>query len=211
MSLQNPERTTQLHDLLRERIVLLDGGMGTMIQQYALTEADYRGERFADHPCSLQGNADILNVTRPDVIKAIHMAYLEAGADIVETNTFNCSEPSQGDYQTEELVYELSKAGAALVREVCDALEATDGQPRFCAGVLGPTNRAASLSPDVNNPGFRNIRFDELVATYQTRPAACSTAAPTSCSSRPSSTRSTPRRRSTPSTPCSRSSAPRSR
>ncbi len=158
-------RSSQLHDALQQRILILDGGMGTMIQSYKLEESDYAAERFADWPCDLKGNNDLLCITQPDIIRDIHIAYLEAGADIIETNTFNGTSIAMADYQMESLVYELNLAGAKVAREACDAI-ATADKPRFVAGVLGPTNRTASISPDVNNPGFRNISFDELVEAY---------------------------------------------
>ena len=154
-----------LEDILAQRIVVLDGGMGTQIQSYKLDEADYRGERFADWPQDLKGNNDLLTLTQPKIIRDIMIAYLEAGADVVETNTFNSTSIAQADYGMEELVYELNKVGAELAREACDAV-ATKDKPRFVAGVLGPTNRTASISPDVNDPGYRNVTFDELVESY---------------------------------------------
>jgi 5-methyltetrahydrofolate--homocysteine methyltransferase len=161
------QRLALLEPLLARRILLLDGAMGTLIQAYHLTEADWRGERFADSKGELRGNSDLLSLTRPEVIRAIHAAYLDAGADIIETNTFTSNAPAQADYGLADLVYELSHAGAALAREVADEYEQRDPEnPRYVAGVLGPTNRTASLSPDVNDPGFRNIGFDELAATY---------------------------------------------
>jgi 5-methyltetrahydrofolate--homocysteine methyltransferase len=161
------ERLALLEPLLARRILLLDGAMGTLIQAYGLTEADWRGERFADWPSELKGNSDLLSLTRPEVIGAIHAAYLAAGADIIETNTFTSNAPAQADYGMAELVYELSLTGAALARSAADEHEQRDpDSPKYVAGVLGPTNRTASLSPDVNDPGFRNIGFDELVATY---------------------------------------------
>lgn len=159
------DRTAELSDLLARRILILDGAMGTMIQSYRLQEADYRGERFCDWPCDLKGNNDLLTLTRPAVIREIHAAYLEAGADILETNTFNSTSISMHDYQMESLVPELNREAARLAREVADQYSTPD-YPRFVAGILGPTNRTASLSPDVNNPGFRNIHFDELVSAY---------------------------------------------
>ncbi len=158
-------RTSQLLDALKQRILILDGGMGTMIQSYKLEEADYAGDRFADWPCDLKGNNDLLCITQPDIIRDIHTAYLNAGADIIETNTFNGTSIAMADYQMEELVYELNLAGAKVAREACDAVASAD-KPRFVAGVLGPTNRTASISPDVNNPGYRNVTFDELVEAY---------------------------------------------
>ncbi len=156
----------ELAQLLRERIAVLDGAMGTMIQEHQLGEADYRGDRFADWPTDLKGNNDLLSLTRPDLIEGIHRAYLEAGADIVETNTFNASAPSQADYGLEALVRELNHEGARLARKAADDVGGRSGRRRFVAGVLGPTSRTASLSPDVNDPAFRNIDFDSLVATY---------------------------------------------
>jgi len=165
--LKRAERIALLEPLLARRILLLDGAMGTMIQTYRLGEQDYRGKRFADWPRELKGNSDLLSLTQPDIIRAIHAAYLEAGADILETNSFTSTRSSQADYGMEELIYELNHASAALARGVADEFERKDpDRPRFVAGVLGPTNRTASLSPDVNDPGFRNIGFDDLVATY---------------------------------------------
>ena len=160
------QRLALLEPLLAQRILVLDGAMGTMIQGYRLQEADYRGTRFAAWPRDLRGNNDLLSLVRPDVVQAIHAAYLEAGADIVETNTFNSSAPSMADYGMEALVRELNETGARLARDVADAFEARDGAPRYVAGVLGPTSRTASISPDVHDPGARNVTFEELVATY---------------------------------------------
>jgi 5-methyltetrahydrofolate--homocysteine methyltransferase len=161
------ERLAQLEPILAQRILVLDGAMGTMIQTYHLGEREYRGQRFADCSRELKGNSDLLCLTQPQVIRAIHEAYLEAGADILETNSFTSNFPSQADYGLEGLVYELNFAAAALAREVADEFEQRGPEsPRFVAGVLGPTNRTATISPDVNNPGFRNISFDELVGTY---------------------------------------------
>ncbi len=162
-----PDRTPELRRLLQQRILILDGAMGTMIQRHRLGEADYRGERFRDFPRDLKGNNDLLLLTRPHIIRDIHARYLAAGADIIETNTFNATSVSQADYGLEALVHELNAAGARLAREVCDEWTArTPDRPRFVAGVLGPTSRTASISPDVNDPGYRNVTFDELVATY---------------------------------------------
>mgnify|MGYP000281755176 CR=1 FL=1 len=161
------DRTAELQSLLTHRILILDGAMGTMIQQHKLGEADYRGTRFADHPKDLKGNNDLLVLTRPDVVGGIHRAYLEAGADIIETCTFNATRVSQADYQLSDLAYELNVEGARLVRQLCDEFtEANPAKPRFCAGVLGPTSRTLSISPDVNDPGFRNVSFDALVDDY---------------------------------------------
>ena len=154
------EKISKLKQLLQERILILDGAMGTMIQSYHLEEADYRGGRFIDHPCDLKGNNDLLSITRPDIIKAIHSAYFEVGADIVETNTFNSTSIAMADYRMEDLVYELNKTGATIARE------AADKYGGFVAGVLGPTNRTCSISPDVNDPGFRNVTYMELVEAY---------------------------------------------
>ncbi|WP_295008286.1 methionine synthase [uncultured Dechloromonas sp.] len=162
-----PDRTSELSTLLQQRLLVLDGAMGTMIQRHGLQEADYRGTRFADHGHDLKGNNDLLVLTRPDIIGGIHREYLEAGADILETCTFNSTAVSQADYNLSELVYELNKEGAALARRLCDEFTAANpAKPRFVAGVLGPTSRTASISPDVNDPGYRNVSFDELVANY---------------------------------------------
>jgi len=172
--------------LLRERILVIDGAMGTMIQQYELQEADYRGARFADgydghhtagdhahgEACGCardqRGNNDLLSLTRPEIIREIHTQYLDAGADLIETNTFNSTTVSLEDYKLQHLARELNETGARLAREACDAAEARDpSRPRFVIGVLGPTSRTASLSPDVNRPGFRAISFDELRVAYR--------------------------------------------
>lgn len=154
-----------LEQALAERILILDGAMGTMIQTYKLDEAEYRGERFADWPSDLKGNNDLLSLTQPQIIRDIHEAYLEAGADIIETNTFNANSVSMADYGMEALAYELNLESARLARAAADKY-ATADKPRFVAGVIGPTNRTASISPDVNNPGYRNIHFDDLRASY---------------------------------------------
>jgi len=161
-----PERVREFRRLLGERVLVLDGAMGTVIQSYRLGEADYRGERFRDWPKDLKGNNDLLVLTRPEVIGEIHRRYLEAGADLIETNTFNSNATSQADYGTEALVRELNLAAAQIARRAADDVAAHTGRPRFVAGALGPTNRTASLSPDVNDPGFRNVSFDGLAATY---------------------------------------------
>ncbi len=161
-------RIDRLDSLLRERILILDGAMGTMIQGYTLGEADYRGARFRDFDHDLKGNNDLLTLTQPQVIGEIHAQYLEAGADVIETNTFNSTSIAQADYHLEHLVYELNFEAAKLARGAADGYEAKDpARPRFVAGALGPTNRTASISPDVNDPGFRNVTFDQLVAAYQ--------------------------------------------
>src|SRR3989475_2945120 len=162
-----PDRSDELKVLLERRILILDGAMGTTIQGYRLSESDFRGERFAGSARELKGNNDLLSLTKPEVIRKIHSQYLEAGADIIETNTFNSNAPSQADYGLEGLSYELNREAAALAREAADRFTERDHRkPRFVAGVLGPTNKTASISPDVNDPGFRNITFDELVAAY---------------------------------------------
>lgn len=190
----NPARANALQKALSERILIIDGAMGTMIQRHRLEEADYRGERFVDGYDSahvhdgqcghavegraveghdLKGNNDLLLLSKPEVIAGVHTEYLEAGADLVETNTFNATSVSQADYHLEHLVYELNKEGARVARACCDAVEAkehAEGQPdkpRFVIGVLGPTSRTASISPDVNDPGYRNTNFDELRTTYR--------------------------------------------
>jgi len=155
-----------LKQAMAQRILLLDGAMGTMIQSYKLEEDDYRGTRFADWPSDLKGNNDLLSLTQPHIIKEIHTEYLQAGSDILETNTFNANAASMADYGMEALVYELNVAGATLAREACDAISTAD-KPRFVAGVVGPTSKTASISPDVNDPGFRNVTFMELVETYK--------------------------------------------
>ena len=184
-----PSRVAALESALAKRILVIDGAMGTMIQRHRLEEADYRGERFvqgfdsrqadATHEhgprCGhdLKGNNDLLLLSKPEVIAGVHTEYLEAGADLVETNTFNATSISQADYHLQHLVYELNKEGARIARECCDAMEAKDAtekrpdKPRFVIGVLGPTSRTASISPDVNDPGFRNTSFDELRGTYR--------------------------------------------
>ncbi|WP_233198601.1 MULTISPECIES: homocysteine S-methyltransferase family protein [Luteimonas] len=184
---RNPARVALLEAALASRILVLDGAMGTMIQRHELTEADYRGERFADGYDALftadghahgagcgceghdqRGNNDLLTLTRPQLIRDIHRDYLLAGADLVETNTFNSTAVSLADYHLQHLVHELNRDGARLAREACDAVEATTpDRPRFVAGILGPTSRTASISPDVNDPGYRAVSFDDLVAIYR--------------------------------------------
>ena len=165
---------TRAQDLprhLQERILVLDGAMGTMIQRYHLDEADFRGARFTDHPKDLKGNNDLLQLTRPEVIREIHEQYLAAGADIIETNTFGATSIAQEDYGLAHLAREMNLAAARIAREAADAA-ATPEQPRFVAGALGPTPRTASISPDVNDPGARNTSFDELRAAYREQAAA---------------------------------------
>jgi 5-methyltetrahydrofolate--homocysteine methyltransferase len=161
-----PDRTALLTRLLRERILVLDGAMGTMIQQHKLTEGDFRG-RFHDHAHDLKGDNDLLVLTKPEVVRAIHDEYLAAGADILETNTFSATGIAQADYGMQSQVRAMNREAARIAREACDAWTArTPDKPRFVAGAMGPTNRTASISPDVNDPGARNVTYDELVATY---------------------------------------------
>jgi len=177
---RHPDRVAALQAALGERILILDGGMGTMLQGHQLDESGFRGERFAegrdsqhahvhDHPgaCDLKGNNDLLTLTKPEIIRGVHEAYLDAGADLVETNTFNSTRISQADYHLQHLAYELNREGARLARAACDTFTAKNpAKPRFTIGILGPTSRTASLSPDVNDPGFRNVTFEELVDNY---------------------------------------------
>ena len=160
-------RIEELKDRLHRRIIVLDGAMGTMIQKRNLSEADFRGERFAAHPCDLKGNNDLLVLTQPELIGSLHREYLEAGADMIETNTFNSTAISMADYQMEHLAYELNVAGATVARKAADAVMQKDpSRARFVAGVMGPTNRTASMSPDVNNPAFRAVTFEQLRQAY---------------------------------------------
>ena len=159
-------RAAALPALLRERILIIDGAMGTMIQQERLSEADFRGSRFADHPVDLKGNNDLLVLTRPELVQRIHEQYLAAGADLIETNTFGATSIAQGDYGLGHLAREMNVAAARLARQACDR-HATPDRPRFVAGALGPTPRTASISPDVNDPGARNVSFDELREAYR--------------------------------------------
>ena len=171
-SLERPDASESLTALLAERILVIDGAMGTMIQGHQLGEDDYRGERFADWDSEVRGNSDLLSLTQPDIIRSIHKEYLESGADIVATNTFSAQKISQADYGMEDLAYELNYESAKLAREAADAVtEADPDRPRFVAGGLGPTNRTASISPDVNDPGFRNISFEGLVEAYSEQAA----------------------------------------
>jgi len=161
------QRIAALKAAAEDRILIIDGAMGTMIQRHKLSEADFRGRRFASHPRPVQGNNDLLVLTKPDVIADIHAAYLAAGADIISTNTFNAQRISLADYGMEALAYEINLAAARLARSAADAAtRRRPERPRLVAGALGPTNRTASISPDVNNPGFRNITFDELSQAY---------------------------------------------
>ncbi|MGB5853208.1 MAG: homocysteine S-methyltransferase family protein [Rhodanobacter sp.] len=174
----HPDRVAALEQALRRRILIIDGAMGTMLQAHQLDEDGFRGERFEhgrdshahEHTgaCDLKGNNDLLTLTRPEIIRGVHDAYLDAGADLVETNTFNSTRISQSDYQLQHLAHELNLEGAKLARAACDAMTAkTPEKTRFVIGVLGPTSRTASLSPDVNDPGFRNVSFEELAANYR--------------------------------------------
>ena len=161
------DKKKDIHEVIKDRILVLDGAMGTMIQRYKLSEADYRGERFKDYHIDIKGNNDLLSITKPEVILAIHKEYLEAGSDIIETNTFNGTSISQADYEMGDLAYELNYASAQVAKAAADEYTAKDpSKPRYVAGALGPTSKTASLSPDVNNPGFRAISFDELVEAY---------------------------------------------
>ena len=157
---------TALRNAAAQRILVLDGAMGTQIQGLGLDETHFRGERFHSCDCQLQGNNDLLTLTQPEAIEAIHLAYALAGADILETNTFSSTSIAQADYGMQELVYELNRDGARLARRAAIKAETADGRRRFVAGALGPTNRTASISPDVNNPGFRAVSFDELRKAY---------------------------------------------
>src|SRR3954469_3513874 len=161
-----PDRTALLTRLMRQRILVMDGAMGTQIQQRKLSEADFRG-CFHDHTHDLKGDNDLLALTQPEVVRAIHDEYLAAGADIIETNTFSATSIAQADYGMQREVYSINEAAARMARECADAWTArTPDKPRFVAGAMGPTNRTASISPDVNDPGARNVTYDELVATY---------------------------------------------
>ena len=162
-----PDATEELAAVLRERILVMDGAMDTMIQRHGLSEEDYRGARFADWDQDIRGNSDLLSLSSPDVIRGIHREYLEAGADLVETNTFNAQRISQADYGMQDLAYEMNYESARLAREACDAMtERTPDRPRWVIGALGPTNTTGSISPDVNDPGKRNITYDRLVEAY---------------------------------------------
>jgi 5-methyltetrahydrofolate--homocysteine methyltransferase len=158
----------KIQEILKKRILVLDGAMGTMIQRHTLEEADFRGDRFRNHSHPLKGNNDLLSITRPDIIKDIHRQYFEAGADIAETNTFSGTTIAQADYHLEDIVYELNFQSAKIAREVADEFTAKEPhKPRFVAGAMGPTNKTLSLSPEVNNPGYRAITFDQLKEAYK--------------------------------------------
>ncbi len=158
----------KIEEILKEKILILDGAMGTMIQQYNFTEEDFRGERFKDFPVPLKGNNDLLSITQPEAIKEIHKKYLEAGADIIETNTFSGTTISMADYKMEDLVYELNFESAKIAKEIANEFTKNEPKkPRFVAGSMGPTNKTASMSPEVNDPGFRAITFEELKTAYK--------------------------------------------
>lgn len=158
----------KIEDILKERIVILDGAMGTMIQRYKLSEEDFRNERLKDHPHPLKGNNDLLSITRPDIIKEIHKQYFEAGADVIETNTFGSTTVAQADYHLEFLVYDINFEAARIAKEVADEFTKKEPhKPRFVAGSMGPTTKLASMSPDVNNPGYRAITFDQLAVAFK--------------------------------------------
>ena len=162
----NPQ-TQNLFEILKSRLLVLDGAMGTMIQQYKFSESDYRGERFKDHPTSVKGNNDLLSLTQPEAIKTIHEKYLDAGADIIETNTFSSTSIGMSDYDMESIVYDLNYKSAKIAKQAAKKYNLIDSsKPRFVAGAIGPTNRTASISPDVNDPGYRSVTFDELVIAY---------------------------------------------
>ncbi|SNR62488.1 5-methyltetrahydrofolate--homocysteine methyltransferase [Lutibacter agarilyticus] len=157
-----------IRNILKNKILVLDGAMGTMIQQYKFTEEDYRGEKFKDFNVSVKGNNDMLSITQPEAIKTIHGKYLEAGADIIETNTFSSTTIAMADYEMEDFVYELNFESAKIAKEVADEYTAKNpNKPRFVAGSIGPTNRTASMSPDVNDPGFRAVSFEDLRVAYK--------------------------------------------
>src|SRR5579872_7498535 len=156
-----------IQDCLKERILVIDGAMGTMIQRHKLEEKDYRGERFKNWPSDLKGNNDLLCLTQPDIVEGIHRQYLEAGADIIETNTFNAQRISMADYHMEDLAFEINAAAARLAKKAASDFTARNpAKPRFVAGAIGPMNKTLSLSPDVNNPGFRAVSFDEVTEAY---------------------------------------------
>ena len=165
--IKTPDHTDTLRSLMRERILVLDGAMGSLIQEYKLDESGFRGERFASHLRDLKGCNDLLSLTRPDIISEIHRNYLDAGADLIGTNSFTCTRISMADYGLEDYAYEMNYHAARLAREAADEYTARDpGKPRFVAGSLGPTNKTASISPDVQDPGYRDVTFEELVEAY---------------------------------------------
>jgi len=160
------DKKSLLGKILKERILVLDGAMGTMIQQYGLSEADFRGAKFAKHNSDLKGNNDILCLTKPKVISEIHEKYLKAGCDIIETNTFNANRISQADYETEEFCYDLNKKAASIAKKACVKFSSKE-KPRFVAGALGPTNKTLSISPKVEDPGYRDVTFDKMRESYE--------------------------------------------
>ena len=162
------ERITHLKNELKKRILVLDGAMGSLLQTYRLTEEDFRGDQFADHSCELKGYNDLLSITQPDIVREIHTNYCRAGADIIETNTFTSTSVSMADYQLQDHAYQVNFAAAQIAREVADEYTSPD-KPRFVAGSMGPTNRSCSISPNVNDPGYRNITFAQLVSAYTTQ------------------------------------------
>lgn len=162
------ERIAKLKEIARQRVLILDGAMGTMIQGYKLTEEDFRGERLKDHPHDVKGDNELISLSKPDILREIHLKYFRAGADIAETNTFGATSIAQADYHLEHLAHDMNVESARIAREAAEIAESeTPGRVCFVAGVLGPTNRTASISPKVNDPGFRNVDFDELVAAYK--------------------------------------------
>src|SRR4051812_31499392 len=161
------ERLDRLPLLLRERILVLDGAMGTLLQRHRFSEAEFRGSRFANHDRDLRGDSDLLSLTQPDAVRDVHRAYLDAGADVVSTNSFTATRIAQADYGLSHVAREINEAAARLAREAADEAEARDGRPRYVGGSVGPTNRTASISPDVNDPAARNVSFPELVAAYR--------------------------------------------
>ena len=166
--MSNSERIKHLRKLLKEKILVLDGAMGSLLQTYRLTEEDFRGDQFLSHPCELKGYNDLLSITQPKIVREIHTNYCQAGADIIETNTFTSTSVSMADYHLENVAYQVNYAAAQIAREVADE-NSTPTKPRFVAGSMGPTNRSCSISPEVNDPGYRNITFSDLVSAYTTQ------------------------------------------
>src|SRR5688500_15384512 len=166
-----------LQQCAKERILIIDGAMGTMIQRYKLEESDYRGERFKNYHSDVKGNSDLLSITQPGIIEAIHREYLEAGADIIETNTFSSTVIAQADYEMQDLAFEMNTAAVQIAKRAAeDYTRKTPNKPRFVAGAIGPLNKTLSISPDVNNPGFRSVTFDEVVNAYYDQVKALSEA-----------------------------------
>ena len=161
-------KTSSILEILKHKVLVLDGAMGTMLQKFSFTEDDFRGEQFKNHPYPLKGNNDLLSITQPEAVKEVHLKYLEAGADIIETNTFSSTTIAMADYHLEDFVYQLNFESAKIAREACDEFsKLTPEKPRFVAGAIGPTNKTVSMSPDVNNPGYRAITFNELRTAYK--------------------------------------------